>query len=179
MICNFLKAADISIADIDVCTRTILGQAVHFDLAAGKTEVREEEQEVHELRFHHGTEHRTAVSGLNDESAVTRNLLFLTGPVLDILDQGTTLVVDELDNSMHPLLVRRLVEMFHNPELNANGTQLIFSTHDTSLLDNDLFRRDQVWFVEKSADQASSLYLLSDFSPRKNEAIGRGYFQHR
>jgi AAA15 family ATPase/GTPase len=69
--------------------------------------------------------------------------------------------------------------MFHNPELNANGTQLIFSTHDTSLLDNDLFRRDQVWFVEKSADQASSLYLLSDFSPRKNEAIGRGYFQHR
>lgn len=175
VICNFLKAADISIADIDVVTRTIPGQAVHFDLAADKTEVREEEQEVHELRFHHVTEHGTAVFGLNDESAGTRNLLFLTGPVLDILDRGTTLVVDELDNSMHPLLVRRLVEMFHNRALNAKGAQLIFSTHDTSLLDNDLFRRDQVWFVEKSADQASSLYPLSDFSPRKNEAIGRGY----
>ena len=65
--------------------------------------------------------------------------------------------------------------MFHNQALNAKGAQLIFSTHDTSLLDNDLFRRDQVWFVEKSADQASSLYPLSDFSPRKNEALGRGY----
>jgi len=175
VICNFLKAADISIADIDVVTRTIPGQAVHFDLAAGKTEVRNEEQEFQELRFHHSTENGTAVFELNDESAGTRNLLFLTAPVLDILERGATLVVDELDNSMHPLLVRRLVEMFHNCVSNPKGAQLIFSTHDTSLLDNDLFRRDQIWFVEKSSDQSSSLYPLSDFRPRKNEAIGRGY----
>jgi len=174
-ICDLLQAADISIADIDVLTRRVPTQAVHFDLAVGKTEVREEEQEVHELRLHHVTENGTAIFGLNDESAGTRNLLFLTGPVLNILDQGKTLIVDELDNSMHPLLVRRLVEMFHDSVFNAKGAQLIFSTHDTSLLDNDLFRRDQIWFVEKSADQASSLYPLSDFSPRKNEAIGRGY----
>ena len=175
VICNFLKAADISIADIDVVTRTIPGQAVHFDLAAGKTEVRNEEQEFQVLRFHHITENGTAVFELNDESAGTRNLLFLTAPVLDILERGATLVVDELDNSMHPLLVRRLVEMFHNCVSNPKGAQLIFSTHDTSLLDNDLFRRDQIWFVEKSSDQSSSLYPLSDFRPRKNEAIGRGY----
>jgi AAA15 family ATPase/GTPase len=178
-ICNFLMAADISIADIDVVIRKVLGQAIHFDLAAGKTEVRNEEQEVNELLFHHVTEQGKAVFGLGDESMGTRNLLSLTGPVLDILDKGLTLVIDELDSSLHPLLVRRLVELFHNPTLNAKGAQLIFSTHDTSLLDPDLFRRDQIWFIEKDREQASKLYPLSDFSPRKNEALERGYLMGR
>ena len=59
------------------------------------------------------------------------------------------LVVDELDSSLHTLLVRRLVTMFQTPELNPNGAQLISSTHDTSLLDHTLFRRDQIWFTER------------------------------
>jgi AAA15 family ATPase/GTPase len=69
--------------------------------------------------------------------------------------------------------------MFHSPELNRNGAQLIFTTHDTSLLDKDLFRRDQVWFVEKDRTQATRLYPLTDFSPRKNEALERGYLMGR
>lgn len=179
-ICNFLTAADISIADIDVVTRKVPGQAVHFDLVAGKTEVRSEEMEENELRFHHATEQGNAVFGLADESGGTRNLLFLTGPVLDILSKGLTLVIDELDTSLHTLLVRRLVQLFHNPEFNTGGAQLVFTTHDTSLLDApNLFRRDQVWFVEKDREQASTLYGLSDFSPRKNEALERGYLMGR
>lgn len=179
-ICNFLTAADISIADIDVVTRKVPGQAVHFDLVAGKTEVRSEEMEENELRFHHATEKGNAVFGLADESGGTRNLLFLTGPVLDILSKGLTLVIDELDTSLHTLLVRRLVQLFHNPEFNTGGAQLVFTTHDTSLLDApNLFRRDQVWFVEKDREQASTLYGLSDFSPRKNEALERGYLMGR
>lgn len=174
-ICNFLSSADISIANIDVITRKAPGQTVHFDIAAGKTEVRSEELDVNELRFHHVTAKGNAVFDLADESMGTQRLLFLTGPILDILDKGLVLVVDELDNSLHPLLVRRLVELFHTPSLNTKGAQLIFSTHDTSLLDPDLFRRDQIWFVEKDRDQASKLYPLSDFSPRKNEALERGY----
>lgn len=174
-ICDFLTSADISISDIEVVTRKVSGQAVHFDMAAGKTEVRNEEQEVNELLFHHVTEQGKAVFSLGDESMGTRNLLFLTGPVLDILNKGMVLVVDELDSSLHPLLVRRLVELFQNPVVNKKGAQLIFTTHDTSLLDPDLFRRDQIWFVEKDRDQASKLYPLSDFSPRKNEALERGY----
>lgn len=179
-ICNFLAAADISIADIDVVTRKVPGQAVHFDLVAGKTEVRSEELEQNELLFHHISEQGKAVFGLADESSGTRNLLFLTGPVLDILKRGLTLVIDELDTSLHTLLVRRLVQLFHNPEFNTGGAQLVFTTHDTSLLDApDLLRRDQVWFVEKDPDQASRLYGLSDFSPRKNEALERGYLMGR
>lgn len=179
-ICEFLTAADISIADIEVVTRKVPGQAVHFDLVAGKTEVRSEEVEEHQLRFSHATEQGRAVFDLMDESSGTRNLLFLTGPVLDILKKGLTLVIDELDTSLHTLLVRELVRLFHRPEVNTGGAQLIFTTHDTSLLDApDLFRRDQVWFVEKDKGQASTLVALSEFSPRKNEALERGYLMGR
>ncbi|MDO9004782.1 MAG: ATP-binding protein [Aquabacterium sp.] len=157
-ICDFLRAADISIADIEVATK----------------------QEVDEVKFHHVTEHGEAVFDLMDESSGTRNLLFLTGPILDILNKGLTLVVDELDTSLHTLLVQALVRLFHRPEVNTGGAQLVFTTHDTSLLDAyGLFRRDQVWFVEKRPDQSSSLYPLLDFSPRKNEALERGYLQGR
>lgn len=179
-ICNFLSAADISIADIEVVTRKVPEQALHSDLVAGKTEVRNEEVEEHQLRFSHVTEQGETVFDLMDESSGTRNLLFLTGPVLDILRKGLTLVIDELDTSLHTLLVRELVRLFHRPEINTGGAQLIFTTHDTSLLDApDLFRRDQVWFVEKDSDQASELVSLSEFSPRKNEALERGYLMGR
>jgi AAA15 family ATPase/GTPase len=179
-ICSFLTAADISIADIDVETSRVPGQAIHFDLVAGKTEVRTQEVEEHKLHFHHVTKLGKAVFDLMDESSGTRSLLFLAGPVLDILSKGLTLVIDELDTSLHTLLVRELVRLFHRPEINTGGAQLIFTTHDTSLLDApDLFRRDQVWFVEKDRDQASALVSLSEFSPRKNEDLERGYLMGR
>lgn len=174
-ICSFLSAADISIADIDVVTQTVPSHTFRIHVNGDKPDIQKGDKEIHELRFRHSTEDGEAIFNLDDESTGTRNLLFLAGPILDILEKGRTLVVDELDNSLHPLLVRRLVELFHNPTLNSNGAQLIFSTHDTSLLNPDLFRRDQIWFVEKNAAQESTLYPLSDFSPRKNEAYGHGY----
>ena len=175
-ICNFLSAADISIADIHVETHKVLGQHVHFDPRASKAEIRPEVVEETKLRFHHITEQGKAVFDPMDESSGTRVLLTLAGPVLETLRKGLTLIIDELDTSMHTLLVRELVRLFHRPEINTGGAQLIFTTHDTSLLDApDLFRRDQVWFVEKNRDQTSTLVSLSDFSPRKNEALERGY----
>jgi hypothetical protein len=179
-ICDFLSAADISIADIEVVTRKVPGQTAHFDLVAGKTEVRSEEVEEQQLRFSHVTDQGRAMFDLMDESNGTRNLLFLAGPVLDILRKGLTLIIDELDTSLHTLLVRELVRLFHRTEVNTGGAQLIFTTHDTSLLDApDLFRRDQVWLVEKDRDQVSALVALSEFSPRKNEALERGYLMGR
>ena len=158
-ICAFLNAADISIADIDVVTRKD-----HED----------------ELRFTHATSKGAAVFGITEESSGTRNLLFMIGPILDIVRNGLTLVVDELDTSLHTLLVRRIIQLFHDTALNTRGAQIIFTTHDTSLLDaHDLFRRDQVWFVEKDRDQASRLYSLTEFSPRKGEALERGYLMGR
>ena len=179
-ICDFLCAADISIADIEVATKQAMVHSIRFDLATGKREEDAGEQAVDEVKFHHVTEQGKAVFDLMDESNGTRNLLFLAGPVLDILSKGLTLVVDELDTSLHTLLVQALVRLFHRPDANTGGAQLVFTTHDTSLLDAyGLFRRDQIWFVEKKPNQSSALYPLIDFSPRKNEALERGYLQGR
>jgi AAA15 family ATPase/GTPase len=175
-ICDFLTSADISIADIKVVTNKVPGQSIHVDFVAGKTEMRSEEIEENKFQFHHVTARGGAVFDLMDESSGTRNLLFLSGPVLDVLASGQVLVIDELDTSLHTLLVRELVRLFHSPKTNPNGAQLIFTTHDTSLLDaHELFRRDQVWLVEKDIDQASALVALAEFSPRKGEALERGY----
>lgn len=177
---DFLRAADVSIADIEVVSRQAVVHNIRLDLSTGKKEEESSEQVVDEVRFHHVTDDGRAVFDLADESSGTRNLLFLAGPILDILRKGLTLVVDELDTSLHTLLVQTLVRQFHRPDVNVGGAQLLFTTHDTSLLDAyGLFRRDQVWFVEKRADQSSTLYPLLDFSPRKKEALARGYLEGR
>lgn len=175
-ICDFLVAADISIADIDVVPRKVMQKNLHFDMTTGKGGENLIEREVDEFKFRHITEQGEALFDLADESSGTRSLLLLAGPVLDILSKGLVLVVDELDTSLHTLLVRELVRLFHQPESNTGDAQLLFSTHDSALLDApNLFRRDQVWFAEKDRDQASSLVSLAEFSPRKNEALERGY----
>ena len=116
---------------------------------------------------------------LNDESKGTRRLFSIGGPWIDVLQHGYTLVVDELESSLHPLIARELVSMFHNSDLNPQNAQLVFGTHDTTLLDSSIFRRDQVWFVEKDNGSVSHLYPLLDFSPRKEEALGKGYLRGR
>ncbi|MFN7098040.1 MAG: AAA family ATPase [Gammaproteobacteria bacterium] len=178
--CDALTAADMSISNIEVISRKVPRQAVHVDFTDGKTEIRNEEMEEYQLRFRHVTAEGEATFDLMDESSGTRNLLFLIGPIRDVLKKGITLIIDELDTSLHTLLVRDLVKQFYHPNLNTNGAQIIFTTHDTSLLDAyGLFRRDQIWLVEKDRQQASKLVALSEFSPRKNEALERGYLQGR
>ncbi|MBU3159520.1 ATP-binding protein [Clostridium frigoris] len=114
---------------------------------------------------------------LAEESDGTRKLFGILGPWVTVLEQGHTLIVDELDIRLHPHLTRFLVELFQNPEINKNNAQLIFSTHDTNLLDQDLFRRDQIWFTEKKEDNSTDLYSLDDFTVRKDAAIEKGYLQ--
>lgn len=114
---------------------------------------------------------------LGEESDGTQKLFGLLGPWVDVLEQGSTLVVDELDIRLHPHLTRFLVELFQNPDINKKNAQLIFSTHDTNLLDQDLFRRDQIWFTEKKEDNSTDLYSLDDFTVRKDAAIEKGYLQ--
>lgn len=136
--------------------------------------------EQYDVRFTHrastGTEGEI---GYDDESGGTQKLFAMAGPWIDVLQNGYVLVVDELDTSLHPSLLRNLVGMFHDPTINRRGAQLVFTTHDTNMLDGDLFRRDQIWFVEKDRDLQSHLYPLTDFSPRKQENFERGYLQGR
>ena len=175
---EFLSAADISIADVQAISRKGM-QAQWVMSASGVQQASQEEREFLLPVFEHTTPKGSAKFELHDESEGTQRLYGLIAPVLDCLRDGRVLVVDELDSSLHTLLLRRLVTMFQTPELNPNGAQLIFSTHDTSLLDHTLFRRDQIWFTEKDADQATCLYPLTDFSPRKHEAWERGYLAGR
>lgn len=175
-LCDFIRAADISLADIEVTTRKVPAQPRRDDAGARKMDASPEEMDVFDLRFHHITDEGRASFPIEEESNGTRNLLYLAAPIMDILQSGAVLLVDELDTSLHTLLVRELVRLFNNPATNPGHAQLIFTTHDTSLLDADgLFRRDQIWFMEKGADQASELISLSEYSPRKNEALERGY----
>lgn len=96
------------------------------------------------------------------ESAGTRKLFAFAGPILDTLECGDFLFVDEMDARFHPNLTRALVRLFQSPEANPKNAQLIFVTHDTNLLDKrfNRFRRDQIWFVEKDRLGASHLYSL-------------------
>ncbi len=174
---DFLTFADISISDVMTVQRQGFQQKFMFGPEGAK--VMHEEQEMLMPQFVHKTDRGSASFELHEESQGTQRLYALAAPVLDVLKQGRLLIIDELDSSLHPLLVRRLVRMFHQPELNPNGAQLLFTTHDSSLLDRTLFRRDQIWFTEKDNDQATRLYPLSDFSPRENEAWERGYLTGR
>jgi uncharacterized protein len=174
---DFLSTADISIADVQAVPRK--GMHAQWVMSASGLQASQEEREFLMPVFEHSTPNGSAKFELHDESEGTQRLYGLIAPVLDCLRDGRVLVVDELDSSLHTLLVRRLITMFQTPELNPHGAQLIFSTHDTSLLDHTLFRRDQIWFTEKDADQATRLYPLTDFSPRKQEAWERGYLAGR
>lgn len=123
---------------------------------------------------------RVSFNLMKEESEGTRKYFNLMGPILDTLQNGYTVFIDELEAKLHPLLTRSIVRLFHTPEINKNNAQLVFCTHDTGLLSNGGLRRDQIWFVEKSARGASTLYPLSDFAGvRKDTQIEKGYIQGR
>lgn len=114
---------------------------------------------------------------LSEESLGTRRMFSMAAPILRALDEGGLLVIDELDRSLHPLLTRFLVQLFHQP---GSKAQLVFTTHSTSLIDlKDLFRRDQVFFVEKKKTLATELFPLSDFKLRQEDAVEKRYLQGR
>lgn len=115
----------------------------------------------------------------DSESAGTHRLFGLAGPWLNILSNGYTVFVDELETSMHPLMVRELLRLFFSERENPKGAQILFTTHNPLLLDATLLRRDQVWFTDKDADGEAHLYPLTDYQPRKGESLVRGYMSGR
>jgi hypothetical protein len=177
---TLLSAADVGITDVsaELVQGGIRGE---FQLRRGRPVLRRPSQPPRGKRWrlmfqHHGT--RTLFE-LSDESSGTRNWLELIPTVLDVLDGGQVLLVDEIDSSLHPMLTAKLVGLFRSEETNPSGAQLIFTTHDTSLLGtmlgDSVLERDQIWFVDKNAEGASELYPLTDFKPRKDQNTERRY----
>lgn len=182
-IIEFLKKADLGINNIKVEHRKFDVSMLPEDMPEAMRKQFLEEMEGREFAdvflTHTGKDGGVVPLGLEDESGGTQKLFALAGPCLDVLTNGWVLVIDEFDTSLHPILMRQLVALFNNPEINKRNAQLLFSTHDTSILDGTVFRRDQIWFVEKDTNQKTHLYPLTDFKPRKEENFERGYLQGR
>lgn len=123
----------------------------------------------------------TASIPLQDESDGTLKMFALYPALQDTLDNGSVLFVDELNARLHPLLVRSFIIMFLNPETNPKHAQLVFTTHDSWQLSNNLLRRDEIWFTEKAPTGVSTLYSLADFVDedgtkiRKDESYEKNY----
>lgn len=137
-----------------------------------------------EITTHHDigeeNEKKDYVLSLNEESVGTRKYFMYTPFILKALKEGKTLVIDEIDSSLHPLLIDYLLGLFSNKSVNTNNAQLICTTHETSMLNLDTFRRDQIYFTEKeNSTGVTDLYSLDEYSPRKAENIRKGYLQGR
>lgn len=117
---------------------------------------------------------------LIEESDGTQQLFHFAPSLFYAFKEGKVLLIDEIDRSLHPLLVEYIIKKFYDKNLNKNNAQLICNTHDTNLLNLDLFRRDEIWFTERNNASASTeMYALSDFSPRKDENIEKAYLLGR
>lgn len=110
-----------------------------------------------------------------NESDGTQKAFSFSGPLLDVLQHGKLLIVDELDARFHPIITQAIVQMFHDENINSKNAQLIFATHDTNLLDNNFFRRDQIWFTEKNKYGSTDLYSLVDFKVRNDASFKKDY----
>lgn len=183
-ILKLLKGADIAVDEIAVKERKFDVSELPSDMPEdlkGIIQKDFQEKPIKEVFFKHRINDSDdfILFPLSEESDGTQKLFAYAGPWLDVIRNGRVLIVDELDNSFHPHLVRFLLKLIHEPGSNTANGQLFFSTHDTSILDGKLLRRDQIWFMEKDRDHSTQLYPLTDFHPRQNEAFEKGYLQGR
>ena len=178
-ILELLKTADIGIEDIEITAglpddmpqqlRDVLSKKIQEENATFFSDVK---------TFHTKYDEANSPVGLEEfkmseqESSGTAKFFALSGPVIKALEDGEVLMVDELDSKIHPNLVCKLVKIFNSIETNPHNAQLIFNTHATNLLGSGLFRRDQIWFVEKDRYGAASLYSLAAF--RTDEGVRKG-----
>jgi hypothetical protein len=113
------------------------------------------------------------------EAAGTQRLIGLFGPLLQAAENGKLLLIDEFDASLHPLVARFLIRLINDPRVSSKGAQLLLTSHNTTLMDLDILRRDEIWLVQLDDKHASSLLPLLRSSPRKHELIAKNYLKGR
>jgi uncharacterized protein len=131
--------------------------------------------------LHQTTEGKTVKWLFEEESLGTQRLMILALRMLSsmISHVGGLTIVDEISANIHPNISREIIKMFQNPQFNPNHAQLIFTSHDNTLQQRNLLRRDQIWFTEKSKDHSTILYPLTDFKVRNDLAIDKAYLDGR
>lgn len=185
---NLLKQADINISSIEVDAKEVVGgPALPFQIVVQGKIIPPNEGKHYDVEITTGhtvvdeNGEKTEFSLTLQEESIGTQLLFFYGPLLkDAFEKGKTIVLDEIDKSMHPSLVKFIMNLFRDSDVNKNGAQLIVTTHETGILSLDMFRRDQIYFTEKdSKSGVTDLYSLDEFSVRKTENIEKGYLMGR
>ena len=149
----------------------MLDMIQEMDLDIVDFRVEEKENDMIEVFTKHRVDDVETELELADESSGTKKLFGLLPFIAASLITGTTLVIDELDAKIHPVLLRHIIMMFNNMEINTHKAQLIFTSHDLSTMNNDVFRRDEIWFVAKGKAQNSKLYSLVEFKDTKGGSV--------
>ncbi len=166
-----LRFADLGIDDVKI---------VEYEIDESHATPQARRETRRQLRFIHRVSGQELPFDLEEESAGTQTWFALIGPTLSALRSGRILLFDEIDASLHPRLSARLLELFQDPETNPYGAQLIFTTHDTSLLNH--LNRDEVWLTEKNEDGATTLTALAEYGGdkvRRSLNLERAYLQGR
>ena len=160
-----------AIAKTDEVKKLVLDMIREMDLDIEDFRVEEKEENYIEDYTKHTVNGYSTELALSEESSGTRKLFGLLPFIARSLVVGTTLVIDELDAKIHSVLLSYVIMLFNNMEVNRNGAQLIFTSHDLSTMNNDIFRRDEIWFVAKGKEQNSKLYSLVEFKNTKGESV--------
>jgi len=180
---NFLNIADLDIEELLITEQQFDASTIPEDLPEElKSSILNDMKDKKLLdvkSLHKTVQGNDVFFDINDESDGTKKFLAFIGPWIDTLENGYILVIDELHDNFHPLMVRFLIELFHSDETNPKNAQLIFTSHETSVMTQEIFRRDQIWFCEKK-NKATELYSLVEFKIRKGVTdIEKGYFSGR
>ena len=182
---NPIEELRMAVATSEEVKYLMLDMIKEMDLDIIDFRVEEKENDVIKVFTKHLVDEVETEISLFDESSGTKKLFGLLPFIAESLINGTTLVIDELDAKIHPMLLRHIIMMFNNMEVNSHKAQLIFTSHDLSTMNNDVFRRDEIWFVAKGNGQNSQLYSLVEFkddkggSVRNDEKYDKRYLEGR
>ncbi len=168
---NPMQEIRMAISKSEDVKRLMLQMIQEMDLDIVDFRVEEKENDRIEVFTKHVVDEYKAELNLFDESSGTKKLFGLLPFIAKSLLKGTTLVIDELDAKIHPVLLKYLIMTFSNMEKNKKGAQLIFTSHDLSTMNSEVFRRDEIWFVAKGNRQNSKLYSLVEFKNKKGESV--------
>ena len=183
---NLLRSADIGVTDAKIKEKEITEEEIKKLFSTSlladmeKNNQPKPKKQIEINLFHKGEGIEPVVLDfVSEESAGTRRFFALIGHWIDIIEKGYTVFVDEIETSLHPKLVKEILKLLFCDKNNLKGAQIVFTTHNPTLLDGDLMRRDQVWFTEKLPSGATRLYPLTDYQPRNGEALAKGYLAGR
>ena len=168
---NPTQELKVVVSNSEEVKKLMLQMIQEMDLDIVDFRMEEEENDKVEIFTKHIVDGYEAELNLLDESSGTRKLFGLLPFIAKSLVEGTTLVIDELDAKIHPVLLKYIIMLFSNMIINKKSAQLIFTSHDLSTMNSEVFRRDEIWFVAKGKGQDSKLYSLVEFKNEKGESV--------